>query len=722
VLAILFLLLAFGGALTLVQQRFADFPVLVRLVAAFGCGTVLTAWLTFGAASLFHALGRSDDTFYGGLVAIVTNLALVVRGRRELQPATLRVGRRDLLGVSAALAVSSWIMIQRLGGDPLQVSLNTWGDTGLHIGIARSFSQGDNFPPALPIFSGETIRYHFGFDFFAGALERLGLPIQWAFNLPGALGFTAIMVMLVELARYLWRSTAVGVVAAVLFVTNGSLAFLRYFALYPTIWEALKPEHWWNHDRYLAIGPFGGSEQISLFLTLNPYLTQTHLIVAMALVLFVGYALLRHLRGPGGISGAGGMSGAGRVTEDAVVPLPPGRAAALGLVSGAAFWFNGILFGASMVFFATLLFLHSGHVRRVAPAAAGVAALSSALFVVGSVRGSDGLRVAAVGVALGGLLVLGPLRRWWPFFGVAGLAAVPQVLWLNRGGSGAPFLFHTGYLVPNFRPTSPAAYVDLVGYWWLNLGLVLPLVVLAALVGRRGDRKLLLAIMSIFVLGNIVVLGTDVGGHNHKLFNLWETLVNLFAAYGLVWTARQLWHPVASGRGAVIVGRAVAVVVVPVLCVGLTLSGLIDFMTLKNDPRYDVFGDAEGAIAWMGSNTPRTAVFLTSYGDPYTVPTLAGRAVYVGGFGFWQQVMGYDHLPREELVKAVYDAPDRAAVCRVLAGTDISYVQYGAGESNPDRFPERNPNLFPGDFVKSYSDGRYAYFDVHSSCQGVTSR
>jgi hypothetical protein len=128
-------------------------------------------------------------------------------------------------------------MMQRLSGDPLKVSLNTWGDTALHTGIARSFSQGANYPPVLPIFSGEPIRYHFGFDFYAGVLERVGLPIEWAFNLPGALGFAAIMVLVFALAHYLWQRVSIGVITAVLFATNGSLAFLCYFDRHPQCWR-----------------------------------------------------------------------------------------------------------------------------------------------------------------------------------------------------------------------------------------------------------------------------------------------------------------------------------------------------------------------------------------------------------------------------------------------------------------------------------------------------
>src|SRR4051794_24351518 len=199
-LAIPYLLLSFLAALVIVQSVFREFPVFVRLAAAFVTSIVITGWVNFAAGWLLHSLGRSDATFYGGFSAMGTNAVIIGLGRREFRRDAFRVPSLALLGVGAALALSSWVMDMRLAGDPLMVSANTWGDTALHIGIARSFSQGDNFPPVLPIFAGETIRYHFGFDFYAGALERMGLPIGWAFNLPGALGFTAIMVLVFESA------------------------------------------------------------------------------------------------------------------------------------------------------------------------------------------------------------------------------------------------------------------------------------------------------------------------------------------------------------------------------------------------------------------------------------------------------------------------------------------------------------------------------------------
>ncbi|HEX4102213.1 MAG TPA: hypothetical protein VHY21_17005 [Pseudonocardiaceae bacterium] len=715
-----YLLLSFLAALVIVQRVFREFPVVVRLIGAFVVSITLTGWVTFGAGWLIHDLGRSDATFYGAFVAMGVNSVIIGLGWREFRRDAFRAPPLATLGVGAALALSGWLMLQRLSGDPLMVSLNTWGDTALHIGIARSFSEGDNYPPVLPIFSGETIHYHFGFDFYAGALERMGLPIEWAFNLPGALGFTAIIALVFELAYYLWQRVSIGIMAAVLFATNGSLAFLRYFAKYPSVIEALKPQNWWNHDKYLAGAPYQSGERISIFWTLNPYLTQTHLIVSMALVLFVGYALLRHLRGPGGI--AGDLVDA-QADDNRRQPLPKERATVLGVLSGTAFWLNGIVFVASMVFFCVLYYLYSGHLRRVAMPSVVLVFASVSLFVAGAFEQSDGIRKVALLLLIGGLVLLGPVRESLPFFIAAGVLALPQIIWLNGGlGTKNSLTFHNGYLVENFRFQNPASYLDFVSYWWLNLGLAGPLVILAAVVGRRADHKLLVAVMAIFVFGNIVVLGTDVGGHDHKVFNLWKVLINLFAAYSLVCTARALWRglPLRSRRRGTLTGRGIAVAVIPATCLFLVLSGLLDFMTVKNDPRYAVFGDAQPAISWIEHHTSRNSVFLTAYGDVYTIPTLAGRPVYLGGFSYWAESMGYDNVSREHRIASIYDAPDQAAVCTRLRGTGIAYIQVSDGETRADRFPQRNPHLFPGGFVRVYSDAHVSYYDVGKSCRTST--
>jgi len=330
----------------------------------------------------------------------------------------------------------------------------------------------------------------------------------------------------------------------------------------------------------------------------------------------------------------------------------------------------------------------------------------------------------ALALLIGGLVLLGPIGQSLPFFVAAGVAALPQMIWLTGGqGTKNSLSFHNGYLVDNFRFENPGSYLDFASYWWLNLGLVGPLVILAAILGRRADRKLLVAVMAIFVFGNIVTLGVDVGGHNHKVFNLWETLANVFAAYALVCVARLLWRglPVHNRRLGTVLGRGIAVAVVPAALVVLLLSGLLDFMTLKNDPRYAVFGD-QPAIDWIEHHTSRESVFLTAYGDVYTLPTLAGRSVYLGGFSIWAADLGYDTTSREHRIASIYSAPDRATACERLLGTGVDYIQVGDSETQPDRFPQRNPDLFPGSFVGAFTDGHISYYDVKASCRTATIR
>lgn len=171
-----------------------------------------------------------------------------------------------------------------------------------------------------------------------------------------------------------------------------------------------------------------------------------------------------------------------------------------------------------------------------------------------------------------------------------------------------------------------------------------------------------------------------------------------------------------SRRLGVRTGRGIAVAVVPAACAVLVLSGLLDFMTLKNDPRYAVFGDSQPAISWIEDNTSRDSVFLTAHGDVYTVPTLAGRSVYLGGFSTWTAIMGYDNVSRERRIASIYAAPDRATACARMRGTGVDYIQVGAAETSNERFPQRNPDLFPGDFVRVYSDPHVSYYDVGTSC------
>ena len=651
-LALPYLVASFLFGLLLVQRLFPDTPPLVRLAGGYLTGLLLTAWATF---LLAFALSSLDDalTIAIWLVLAAEIVVLALWGRR-LSPSALKLSPLEMAVVGLALLFSFWLMDQRLSGEPPSVSLNTWGDFGLHIPLARSFTWAHNFPPEYPFFAGEPIRYHFGFDFYAGVLEELGLPVVYAFNIPGALGFAAMMLLVFELGRLLFRRVSVAVMAVVLLITNGSLSFLRYFDLYNNdVPEAVSKL--WDHNRYLAVGPYlveGKIDQIAIYWTLNAFLTQTHTIIAIAIGLFIAYGLLQPLRKQ--------------------EPLGHRRLLALGALLGLAFWLSAPVFVAVFVFCVALL------------------------------------------------LVFGRWRELVAFLVPVGLLALPQAVWLNGGlSTGGSIRQHTGYLVcsspdascnaDGFRFDELDSYWDFAQYWWLNLGLAFPLMVLAAVWAGKEDRRLMLAAMAIFLFGNFVQLGRDLGGHNHKVFNTWEILMNLFVAFAFV----KLWDLRVRQVDMSLVGRAA----IPAVFLFLVLSGIIDFMVIKNDPRFTVFGNREAEIEWIRDNTRHDAVFLVSP-DLYATPSLAGRRLFLG-YVPWAGGAGYDVAPREKTVRDIYGAASKVEACRLLTAHGIDFVQVGPGEAN-NRGLQLNDGLFARDFVVAFntqaSDGPIALYDVEKSC------
>lgn len=158
-----------------------------------------------------------------------------------------------------------------------------------HVALIRSFSLGDNLTrisqfklPEYPLFPGEPIRYHFIFYMVVGVLEKLGLPIDWALNIPSILGFFSLLVAIFFLSKVIFNNTLVALFSAVFFLFNGSLAFIRFFEIYPISLHSLSDIY--ANSILPAFAPWGPGE-ISAFWNLNIYTNQRHLAGAFALVL-----------------------------------------------------------------------------------------------------------------------------------------------------------------------------------------------------------------------------------------------------------------------------------------------------------------------------------------------------------------------------------------------------------------------------------------------------
>lgn len=198
-----------------------------------------------------------------------------------------------LIVALGAMCFSAWLMWHTFSYNPAEsamlISSKVWSDFGWHIPLIRSFSEGVNWPPENPIFPGEKIRYHFVFYALVGLLERLGVRIDWAFNLLSSFGFAAMLTLLFVLTKKLFNNAYVGLLAVILLLFNGSLAFGYYFLEQGLSWQSII--NILSNSVYPAFGPWDGS-QVAAIWNLNVYTNQRHLAPAIALALFAIYSLL----------------------------------------------------------------------------------------------------------------------------------------------------------------------------------------------------------------------------------------------------------------------------------------------------------------------------------------------------------------------------------------------------------------------------------------------
>lgn len=624
---------AFVAGLLLCDWFFPRLPLIVRLGGAVMGGFVVATWVTFLLALALH-LVSDEAVLIAGILWIWGVAAAAWRLRWRPGRDLVAFNRTEWVVLGLALLFTAWFEDNALTYDPRRdevlVSNDSWSDFALHFSFARSFSFGENLPPQYVYYAGPTASYHFGFDFLVGVLERLGLRLDLAFNIPAVLAFTVILMLLFDTGRYIAGRAFAGIVAALLMLLSNSWAWIDYFR----IWEHTPRgfvRDWWSQKDRLHIGPYN-PETISSHFTLIPYAFQRQLTVAVAVGLVVVVVLIRWLRD-------------GRRLSDT-------QAAVLGAVLGLLFPLNGVVF---------------------------LAAFAST----------------------GALLLFFWRVREGIYFGLYAVAVAMPSIVLLRGGESPDF--HLGYIIEPFTP------LDFLGYWWENFGLMLPLVLVALVLGPGKDRRIILALCAPFMLGHLVQLGRDLSGINHKLFNFWSATIVIYAG---VMLARLVYGRLPWPR-ARLAGPLAAVVLLPVL----TFSGFIDLAIQKNEKHVTIIGPDRPAIAWIATNTEPRAVFLTT---PYFYqpPSGAGRLQYLGWPPFPDSA-GYDVRTREEMVRRIYQEPNRDLACVLLLREGIDYVQIGPTETHPgNRFPV---NEAAWDGVPSVYDsqgpfGRLRYFRVADIC------
>jgi len=235
---------------------------------------------------------------------------------------------------------------------------------------------------------------------------------------------------------------------------------------------------------------------------------------------------------------------------------------------------------------------------------------------------------------------------------IAFVIALPQIFFLWGAGAGNAIKLNPGYLESN----NFTAF-NWFRYWVLNLGLGSILIPIGFLLSKKPAKKLFIAFLSLFIIGNLFQFSPDIAA-NHKFFNLWIIIANIFIAFALF----NIWRKNLYGK-----------IITIILIFFLTFSGVIDLFAIKNDTMYSIPDYPRNPdIEWIIKNTPRDAIFINST-YIYNPASLAGRKIFLG-WPYFSWSLGYDTNGRDLILRQFFISNDLKKNCETLKDNKISYI------------------------------------------------
>ena len=700
-LAVLFLILAVWIGYILVKVFLPEFftesrapRLMLALPAAFAIGVIVSGVLSYFLCVLFAPTGNGmafGSAFTMAAMAACVALAWKRMGFSLPKLDAANIWQEFKAGYMKHVVLYSFFIVLAVflgwfffysffySNGRIAAGYSVYSDFGPHVALIRSFSRGNNFPAQYPHFPDGTMRYHFMFQYYTGILEFLGMRIDIALNALSLMSMLGFLSLLYVLAIKLVEKQAAGLIAIILFLFRSSFAIFTFFfdgTHYSSLSDVFD-----KINENIFIGNTS-HEDWGLW-NINVYANQRHFALGLSLMLVLIIAFLPLFRGmrqklevtlrkikdeEGNLSDvpfdyddpeADKEEIAGEIVHikeerevnwllaffvgKSWLPKHIGRAVFLGLFVGAATYFHG----------------------SCVTAALGILAIM-ALF---SEAKLDYAITAAI--ALG----LSFIQNW---YFVAGASMISPRL-------------QFGFIVENPTALNVAKYlIELTG-------IVFFVALAGAILKWKKLGGLALAFLVPAALTFTLSLTPDITV-NHKFLMMSIALLNIFAAYAIVWVA-ELFFEKKQG-----VLKAVGVAIAGLLVLVLTSSGIKDLRTyiIRNGPHSSVYYEDKTSdiVEWITKNTEKGSVFLSSWHVQSPI-MLAGRFEYQG-WPYFTWSAGYEENRGEAMV-SMFSSESAEQFRTLVQARGISYVYVDRDLIGSSEFP-LNEEIVAAAFPLVYSN------------------
>ncbi|HEX8737871.1 MAG TPA: hypothetical protein VF721_21245 [Pyrinomonadaceae bacterium] len=658
---IILLLITFSGlALTYLYDE--DAPMLVRLGAGNVVGAALFSLAAFVVCCFF---GMTTATVLLSLALSLLPLGLF--GKKDFREkfstnfsrAAKSLDNANWQKVASFVYYAALLLVLYFFFDRAMIETKdgiytggsqNLGDLPFHLGAIFSFTEGNNFPPENPSFAGAKFTYPFMADLITACLVKLGAGVRAAMLAQNVfLGFS-LVVVLERFARKLTGSRLAGKLTPLLLLFCGGAGFVIFLRDY---WQDGRGifEFLWNLEKDYTIRPEGlrwGNALVVLFIT------QRSLLLGLPITLIVLTKLWELF------------------SSENVKKWKSEKAETVSEAQTTFFTFSPFHFSTFFV---------------------GLLAGTLPLIHVHS------LAVLFLACAILFFFSLDKWKEWIAFGAAVAVIAVPELIWVMTGSATrlSEFIgWHFGW---------SSGRENYFVFWAKNLGLFIPLLIVAILVIFRSGQQsavsgqpeesegrmtndeeqrtnnLLIFYIPFalcFVIPNLVKLAPW-EWDNIKVLIYWFVASAPLVAWLLAWA----WE---KSPGFKIVSIACLLM--------LTFSGAIDvWRAISGQINYQVFSrDAVAIAAQIKQKTAPNALFLNAPTYNSAV-VLAGRRSLMRYSGHLSSY-GIEYEPREAEVRRIYEGT--ALADAFLKKNNIEYVLISPEETgNLDKVNEAFFEKYP---------------------------